>query len=201
MARSMFDQALIDRYVEAGWWGTRTLAQVVAGHAATRPDAPAFIVAEPSGDRVMTWAQYHERSSALAAILTRSGLEPGARIGVLLPDGATVHTAFLAAEKAGVVVVGVGARAGRAEIRHLLGRTGAAAVLTHADHGGTPASELVASQRADGLPGLRHIVVPDVVTASTAPVLVDQVAVAAPDGAAGWPASWPARPSVPTASS
>jgi len=32
---------------------------------------------------------------------------------VFLPDGATVHTVFLAAEKAGLVVAGIGARAGR----------------------------------------------------------------------------------------
>jgi acyl-CoA synthetase len=183
MATSTFDQGTITAYVEAGWWGTRTLAQVVAGHASSRPDAPAFIVAEPSGDRVMTWAQYHERSSALAAILTRSGLEPGTRVGVILPDGATVHAAFLAAEKAGLVVVGVGARAGRAEIRHLLGRTGAAAVLTHEVHGGAPATELVSSLRADGLPGIRHVVVPDAVHAPETPVRIDEVAVAAPDPA------------------
>jgi acyl-CoA synthetase len=183
MATSMFDQGVIDAYVEAGWWGTRTLAQVVAGHAATRPDAPAFIVAEPSGDGVVTWAQYDDRSSALAAILAQSGLEPGARVGVILPDGATVHTAFLAAEKAGLVVVGVGARAGRAETRHLLGRAGAAAVLTHAVHGGAPAGELVASLRADGLTGLRHIVVPDAVGSPTTPVLVDDETVTVPDAA------------------
>jgi acyl-CoA synthetase len=183
MATSMFDQARISAYVEAGWWGTQTLAQVVAGHAASRPDAPAFIVADASGDGVLSWAQYHARSSELAATLLQAGFEPGSRVAVILPDGATVHTAFLAAEKAGLVVVGVGARAGRSEIRHLLGRTGAAAVLTHAVHGGTPASDLVASQRADDLPGLRHIVVPDVLTSPTAPVLIDGVAATTPDQA------------------
>lgn len=110
MATSMFDQSLINDYVEAGWWGTQTLAQVVARHAAARPDASAFIVTGSSGDMLVTWAQYEARSSALAATLVRSGFEPGARIGVILPDGATVHVAFLAAEKAGLVAVGVGAR-------------------------------------------------------------------------------------------
>ena len=86
-------------------------------------------------------------------------------MGVILPDGATVHTAFLAAEKAGLVVVGVGSRAGQAEIRHLLRRTGATALLTHEHHQERPAGELVASLRAESVRGLRHIVVPDVAVA------------------------------------
>ena len=45
MAEPMFDQSDIEAYVDAGWWGTRTLAHVVAGHAASRPDQPAYIVA------------------------------------------------------------------------------------------------------------------------------------------------------------
>lgn len=109
----MFDQSDIEAYVDAGCWGTRTLAHVVAGHAASRPDRPAFIVPGQSEDRALTWAQYDRRSSVLAAVLARAGLDPGTRVGVILPDGATVHTAFLAAEKAGLVVVGVGFAPGR----------------------------------------------------------------------------------------
>ena len=179
----MFDQSDIEAYVDAGWWGTRTLAQVVAGHAASRPDQPAYIVAGPPGDRALTWAHYERRSSELAAVLARAGLDPGTKVGVILPDGATVHTAFLAAEKAGLVVVGVGWRAGQAEIRHLLRRTGATALLTHERHQERPAGELVASLRADGLRGLRHIVVPDVLSAgaATATAVVDGIPVPPPD--------------------
>jgi acyl-CoA synthetase len=173
----IFDRALIDAYVEAGWWGTRTMADVVAGHAVTRPDGPAYIVADPSGPGALTWAQYDERSSALAAVLVQAGLEPGTRLGVLLPDGATVHVAFLAAEKAGLVVAGLGVRAGSAEIRYLLERTAATALLTHEVTGARPADQLVASLRADGLPGLRHIVVPDVLHDPGPAVRVDGVEV------------------------
>ena len=177
----MFDQSDIEAYVDAGWWGTRSLADVVAGHAASRPDQPAFIVTSQSGDRSLTWAQYDRRSSELAAVLARAGLDSGTKVGVILPDGATVHTAFLAAEKAGLVVVGVGSRAGLAEIRHLLGLTGAAALITHEHYQERPAGELVASLRAYDLPGLRHIVVPDVLTAGTATAVVDGIPVPPPD--------------------
>jgi acyl-CoA synthetase len=177
-----FDQDLIAAYVAAGWWGTESLADVVAGQAARRPDAPAYIVADDASSHpVFTWARYHGRSSELAAVLAEAGLAAGTRLAVILPDGATVHTAFLAAEKAGLVVVGVGARAGLAEIRHLLGRTGAAALLSHEELFGGPAGEVVAGLRADGMPGLRHVVVPDVLGHPASPVLVDGAAVPAPD--------------------
>ena len=184
MAEPMFAQAVIDAYVDAGWWGTHALADLVAEHAAARPDDPAYIVADESGDGVLTWAQYHECSSELAAVFVRAGLDPGTRIGVILPDGATVHTVFLAAEKAGLVVAGIGARAGPGEISHLLGRMRAAALVTHTHHRGQLSSELVASLRAGDVKGLRHIVVPDVAFAPASPTVIDGNSMEAPDGAA-----------------
>ena len=85
-----------------------TLAAVVAGHARGRPGATAFV----GGDHRMTWAEYDARSDALAATLIAAGYAPGDRIAVMLPDGPAVHTAFLAIEKAGCVIVGIGPRAG-----------------------------------------------------------------------------------------
>jgi acyl-CoA synthetase len=185
MGDPMFDQALIDAYVAAGWWGTETLGDVVAGHATSRPDSPAYIVVgETDVPGVLTWKQYHERASLLAAVFAQAGLSPGTRLGVVLPDGATVHAVFLAAERAGLVVVGIGARAGRAELRHLLARTGATALVSQADLLGQPAGDLVASLRVDGVPGLRHIIVPDVLDLPEAPVLVDGSPVEPPGAAA-----------------
>jgi acyl-CoA synthetase len=184
MGDPMFEQGLIDAYVSAGWWGTEALGDVVARHAASRPDAPAYIVVDDLPPRVLTWAQYHERSSLLAAVLARAGLGPGDRLGVVLPDGATVHAVFLAAEKAGLEVVGIGARAGPAELRHLLTRTGATALITHEDLLGQPAGDLVASLRADSVPGLRHLVVPDVIDFPDSPVVVDGSPVEPPGVAA-----------------
>jgi acyl-CoA synthetase len=185
MAHPMFDQALIDTYVGAGWWGTATLGDIVASHAASRPEAPAYIVVDAPAPRALSWAQYHERSSLLASLFAQAGLLPGDRVGVVLPDGATVHAVFVAAEKAGLVVVGIGARAGRAELRHLLARTGAIALVTHEDLLGQPAGDVVASLRVDGMSGLRHIVVPDVLDFPASPVLVDGSPVEPPTPAVG----------------
>ena len=94
-----------------------------------RPGATAFV----GGDHRMTWAEYDARSDALAATLIAAGYAPGDRIAVMLPDGPAVHTAFLAIEKAGCVIVGIGPRAGDREVEHLLGKTGAAGFLSTSD--------------------------------------------------------------------
>ncbi len=101
-----------------------TLAATVAAHARRTPDAPAFVTADAS----TSWREYHEWSDTIASALVDAGHVPGERIAVRLPDTAGVHAAFLGVEKAGCVIVGIGARAGQREVDHLLGKTGAAAV-------------------------------------------------------------------------
>ena len=113
-------------------------------------------VTRPAGDAIVadgrraTWAEYDERATALARVLAGTGLARGARVAVLLPDGVAVHVAFVAAERAGLTVVGLGHRAGDDEIRHLVGLTRADALVTLAEHRGRPTAELV-----DDAPGRR----------------------------------------------
>ena len=99
---------------------------------------------------------FDEDSDRFAAVLLATGLARGERVGVLLPDGVAVHVVYLAAQKAGLVVVGIGPRAGRQEVRHLLTTAGAAALVSHAVHRGGPVTDLVA-----GLPLAHHIVLPE----------------------------------------
>lgn len=132
----------------------KSLAEVIADHAAHRPELPAFI----DGDERLTWSQYAERSEQLARLLVQLGLAPGERLAVLLPDGPDVHVAFVAAEKAGLVVMGIGPRAGEQEIRHLLAVSGASALLSHARHRDLDTAELARALRSEGLPLRRHIV-------------------------------------------
>jgi acyl-CoA synthetase len=115
-------------YKRAGWWGDVTVGDLVARWGRERPDDIAYVV----GDERLSWREYDARATALSATLT-AALPRGARIAVLLPDTAAVHVAFVSAERAGLVVVGMGHRAGEAEIRHLLRTTGAAAVVTVED--------------------------------------------------------------------
>jgi acyl-CoA synthetase len=152
-AGSVHERYVADRLAEVGRWGDEALPDVVRRHAAGNPGGLAFIA---GADR-MTWRQFDAWSSAFALRLVDAGLERGARVGVLLPDGVAVHVVYLAAMKAGVVVVAIGPRAARLEVRHLLTVGGAAALVSLESHRGEPVAGLI-----DGLGIATHLVVDDV---------------------------------------
>jgi len=128
-----------------------TIAAVVAAHAVERPAATAFV----AGDARMTWREYRDGSDRLAAAFIACGIGRGERVAILLPDGCDVHVAFVACEKAGVVGVGISARAGDAEIEHLLRVSGACALLSGLEHRGAATARLYGRLQQRGLP-LRH---------------------------------------------
>ncbi len=151
------DPAEIVAYKRAGWWGDTTVGDAVAQWARDKPDTTALV----AGDARATWADYDARATAVAQALVRTGLPRGSRVAVLLPDGIAVHVTFVAAERAGLTIVGLGHRAGDRELRHILGTTAAAAIVTGAEHRDHPATTLVDSLRADGLRLAHHVVVTD----------------------------------------
>lgn len=127
-----------------------TLAERVDAWALERPSEIAFARTRDDAGDGLSWRGYAERSTALARHLVALGLEPGERVAVLLPDGPEVHTAFLANERAGLVTVGIGPRAGRAELDHLLAKTGARALVSSAQHREHDLRSLVEAQRRAG---------------------------------------------------
>jgi acyl-CoA synthetase len=167
----MVDPEIGAAYRAAGWWGDLTVADLVERHAGARPGDAAFITL----DARMTWDEYRRSSDRLGLALMGSGLEPGERAAVLLPDGASVHVAFVANEKAGLITVGIGARAGEQEIRHLVSRTGSVVLITHADHRGMDMAKLFDQLRTEGLPLRRHVIIPVFEADLEAPILVDGV--------------------------
>jgi acyl-CoA synthetase len=158
VARSLrADPEVAARYRAAGWWSDHTLSDRVAELAATRPEQPAWIT--PEGR--FTWGAYDRAASYIAALIAAKGLTPGARVAVLLPDGPAVHAALLAVERAGMVAIGIGARAGIAEIVHLLKRTGATLIVAHEQMRDRSLPELVEAVRAQGAPLEDWLAVPD----------------------------------------
>ena len=166
------DPEVAAAYVAAGWWGHETPTDLIRRNAAECPDDTAYITwsrqpgesaaaeGQSGGIDRTTWAGYDRLSDLVAAALLAAGLDRGDRVAVILPDGAAVHAAFTGADKAGVVVMGIGHRAGPAEIAHLVEKSGARAIITSAEQRGRPAADSVAELRRD-LPGLRHHITVD----------------------------------------
>ncbi len=159
-------------YHRRGWWSQLALADHVARHAADaeRGGRDAFV----GPDARICWRDYEACANRLAAVLLELGLGRGHAVAVKLPDGAAVHVAFLACEKAGAVAVGIGARAGERETRHILAKTGASALVTYVeDRGGAAAAETFARLRGELRHLRRHIVVPRFELDPDADILVD----------------------------
>jgi acyl-CoA synthetase len=122
---SVFPEATIAEYTAKGWWTDESIAELVARNANTEPDGYCFL----APDCRLTWREYDRLSSRLAAGLVDAGCEPGTYLAIVLPDGALVHVAFLAAEKAGLIVLGIGPKTGLKEIAFILRTAGADAIL------------------------------------------------------------------------
>jgi len=147
----------VAHYTSLGFWQDETLTDVIRRHARERPDVLAFV----EGDQQMTWSQYDERSSRIAAALIRAGFLPGERIGVQLPDGPAVHAVFVGVEKAGMTVIGFGVRAGEKEVRHLLTQGEAVGLISEETVRGKPVRPFYDELVADGLPLRAHLLMPD----------------------------------------
>jgi acyl-CoA synthetase len=165
------DDALAHR--AAGWWGDDTLVDHMRRHAAQRPDASAYI----ADDGTLTWSELDLASDRIAAVIVELGIEPGTRVGVLIPDTATVHAAYLGLEKAGIITVGLGARANSREVAHLLGLTGATVLITLAEHDGSPASTLRAEIASLGITIDTHVELPLFEAGADGAITVDGVTI------------------------
>jgi acyl-CoA synthetase len=149
-----YDEATVAEYTSAGYWDDEALAQRIRTHAMNQPDALAFA----DETRRLTWREYDEQSTRLAAELAGYGLEAGDFLGVLLPDGPEVHVVYVAAEKAGLIVVGIGPRSRVNEIHHMFEVTGCRTILTERDHRNESAELIIEELNRRGCAVERHFV-------------------------------------------
>ena len=105
------------RYREAGWWSDTTLSDTVTRNAEQHPDRPAYI---DRPGRALTWREFNLAATALAEQLAGAGVTRGDRVAVWHADSAAIHALFVAVERCGAVVVGIGARAGTREVAAIL---------------------------------------------------------------------------------
>lgn len=120
VGEAAIDPADAARYRSAGWWSDRTLSQTVREHARAQPDKPAY-VDYPS--TTFSWNEFDCAATLLAAELAGLGVRPGDRVAVWHGDTAAIHVLFVAIERCGAVVVGIGARAGTREATQILRTT------------------------------------------------------------------------------
>ena len=127
VATTPFDADLIAQFVAAGWWRTSSLSSEIATLAAGPGGGSAAFLTSAG---TMSWRAYHAAANELAARLRALGLPPGEFVGVFLADSPLTHVAYLAVERAGLTVVGIGPRSGRHEIRQLVSATQAPVLVT-----------------------------------------------------------------------
>lgn len=154
------------RFRAAGWWCDTTLSDAVRRNAERTPDRPAYL---DHGGSAFTWLEFDCTATLLAEKLAGAGVARGDSVAVWHGDSAAIHMLFVAIERCGAVVVGIGARAGTREASAILRtaeptilisdptRAGAAAsvaeelrvphlVLSH--DGGAPRLDVAAEPRA-----------------------------------------------------
>jgi acyl-CoA synthetase len=105
------------RFRAAGWWSDSTLSDAVRRNAEQLPDRPAYI---DDPGITLTWREFDSAASSLAAQLAGAGIVRGDRVAVWHGDSTAIHVLFVAIERCGAVVIGLGARAGIREIAALL---------------------------------------------------------------------------------
>jgi acyl-CoA synthetase len=105
------------RFRAAGWWSDSTLSDAVRRNAELLPDRPAYI---DHPGITLTWREFDSAASSLAAQLAGAGIARGDRVAVWHGDSTAIHVLFVAIERCGAVVIGLGARAGIREIAALL---------------------------------------------------------------------------------
>ncbi|WGX95537.1 class I adenylate-forming enzyme family protein [Nocardioides sp. L-11A] len=151
---SLIDPQLAAEYRRRGWWSDDTVGAAVARNAARWPERPAWT----SGDASLSWARFDAEATALARVLAGAGVGAGDRVAVCMPDGIEIHLAFVAVERLGATVVGLGGKAGVREIAHLLGRSDCEVLLTPPGYDARPAADLVAELADRGI-APRHLTV------------------------------------------
>jgi long-chain acyl-CoA synthetase len=103
--------------------------KLLAAHAVRTPDKIALV----AGQRRVSYAELYESSQALAAGLHRSGVQPGDRVLVYLPNGVEFVQTIFAAFSVGAVVVPVNTRLTPKELAYFAQDSQPVMMVYHSD--------------------------------------------------------------------
>jgi long-chain acyl-CoA synthetase len=101
------------------------LASLLTETAAQAPERPAIRL----GDVELSYAELDDRSARLATLLRERGIEPGDRVGVMLPNVPDFPVAYYGVLRAGAIVVPMNVLLKRREIAFYLEDSGAGLLL------------------------------------------------------------------------
>jgi long-chain acyl-CoA synthetase len=101
------------------------LSSLLTNAAGEQPDRAAIRL----DDLVLTYAQLRDAAGRAAALLTSLGVEPGDRVGLMLPNIPAFPVAFYGALAAGAIVVPMNPLLKSREVAYYLGDSGAKAVI------------------------------------------------------------------------
>ena len=119
------------RYRAAGWWSDSTLSEAVRRNAEHSPHRCAY-AGDPGA--ALTWRAFDCSADTLAEQLAGVGVERGDRVAVWHGDCTAIHVLFVAIERCGAVVVGIGARAGTREVAAILRNSQPKLLISDAQH-------------------------------------------------------------------
>ncbi|HEX2091791.1 MAG TPA: amino acid adenylation domain-containing protein, partial [Longimicrobiaceae bacterium] len=121
---------LVERWnaTAAGFAREARIHDLVAAPAAGRPDAPAVVC----GPRVVSYAEFHARATALARRLRALGVGPEVRVALLLDRSVELAVSILAVLRAGGAFVPLDPEYPAERLAFVLRDSGAALVLTRA---------------------------------------------------------------------
>ncbi len=101
------------------------LSSLLDRAAADHPDHPAIRL----DDLVLTYAQLREAAGRMSALLAAHGVQPGDRVGIMLPNVPAFPISFYGALAAGAIVVPMNPLLKSREVAYYLGDSGARVVL------------------------------------------------------------------------
>lgn len=124
------------RFHAAGWWSGSTLSDAVRRNAERTPERHAYV---DHGGPAFTWREFDTTATSLAETLAGIGVARGVRVAVWHGDCAAIHALFVAIERCGAVVVGIGARAGTREATAILRTAGPKILISDPPRAGAAA--------------------------------------------------------------
>ncbi|MEB4211495.1 class I adenylate-forming enzyme family protein [Mycobacterium sp. 94-17] len=135
------------RFRAAGWWSDWTLSGAVRRNAERTPDRPAYL--DHDGP-AYTWHEFDCAATRLAEALAGVGVARGDGVATWHGDCAALHVLFVAIERCGAVVVGVGARAGTREALAILRSARPKILISDLDRA-APAAQVAGELRVPGI--------------------------------------------------